>query len=191
MATGNAQNVTASKPRTTGCVYRAATTASAPTDATSSLGGAFTSLGYLSEDGIANSNSPETAQVKAFGGDVVLNTLTGKEDTFKFKLIESTNTDVLSAVYGSGNVSGTLQSGIKVTAKSGDLEESMWVIDLILKGGILKRTVIPCASISEMSEVVYNDTDAVGYEITLQATPDLYGATHYDYIKQTTPTPAS
>ena len=191
MATGNATNVTASKPRTTGCVHRAAVTATAPTDATTALGSAFTSLGYLSEDGITNGNSPETAQVKAFGGDVVLNTLTGKEDTFKFKMIEATNPDVLAAVYGSENVSGTLATGITVAAKAGDLEESMWVIDLILKGGILKRTVIPCASISEMSEVIYNDTDAVGYEITLQATPDLYGNTHYDYIKQTTPTPAS
>ena len=188
---GSATNVTASKPRTTGCVSRAATTATPPTDATSSLGSAFTSLGYLSDDGISNNNSPETTQIKAFGGDVVLNTLTGKEDTFKFKLIEATNVDVLSAVYGSGNVTGSLATGITVKAKADDLEESMWIIDLILKGGILKRTVIPRASISEMSEIVYNDNDAVGYEITLQATPDSNGYTHYDYIKQTSPSPAS
>lgn len=191
MATGTASNVTASKPRTSGCVYRAATTASKPTDATSSLGGAFTSLGYLSEDGITNNNTPTTEQIKAFGGDVVLNTLTGKEDTFKFKLLEALNTDVLSTVYGSGNVSGTLQTGITVQAKSGTLEESMFVIDLIMKGGVLKRTVIPCASISAMSEIVYKDNEAVGYEITLQATPDASGVTHYDYYKQTSPTPVS
>lgn len=192
MATGTSSNVTASKPRIAGSVFRAATTATKPTDATSSLGAAFTALGYVSEDGVTNGNNPETEQVKAWGGDVVLNTLTGKEDTFKFKLLEALNVDVLSAVYGSSNVSGTLATGITVKAKSDDLEESMYVIDMILKNNVLKRIVIPNATISEVSEISYKDADAVGYEITIMATPDASGYTHYEYIKQSSsPTPAS
>jgi len=186
-----ANYVTAGKPRTAGSVYRAATTASKPTDATSTLGAAFTSLGYISEDGLSNSNSPETENIKAWGGDVVLNTLTGKEDTFTFKLIEAINPDVLAAVYGSANVSGTVNSGISVTAKAEQSEAAMYVFDMILKGGVLKRIVVPNATVSEVAEITYKDNEAVGYEITITAVPDASGITHYEYIKQTSPSPVS
>lgn len=188
--TNNANNVTAGKPRVAGSVYRAATTATAPTDASSTLGAAFSSLGYISEDGVTNSNSPETEDIKAWGGDIVLNTLTGKEDRFTFKLIESMNTDALGAVYGSSNVSGDLTNGITVRANASAAEAGMYVIDMILKNNVLKRIVIPDATVSEVSEIVYKDNEAVGYEITITAVPDTNGNTHYEYIKQGA-TPAS
>lgn len=189
--TTNSNNVTAGKPRIAGSIYRAATTASAPTTADSTLGSAFKSLGYVSEDGVKNSNSPETEDIKAWGGDIVMNTLTGKEDRFTFKLIEAMNTDVLKAVYGSSNVSGTLESGITVKAKAEQSESAMFVIDMILKNNVLKRIVIPNASVSEVSEISYTDNDAVGYEVTITAVPDSSGYTHYEYMKQGSPSPAS
>ena len=188
--TTNANNVTAGKPRVAGSVYRAATTATAPTAADSTLGSAFKSLGYISEDGVKNSNSPDTEDIKAWGGDIVLNTLTGKEDKWTFKLIESMSTDVLGAVYGSSNVSGALATGITVQAKSVAPEAAMYVIDMILKNNVLKRVVIPNATVSEVSEVVYADNEAVGYEVTITAVPDSNGVTHYEYIKNGA-TPAS
>ena len=189
--TTNSNNVTAGKPRIAGSIYRAATTATAPTTADSSLGSAFKSLGYVSEDGVKNSNSPETEDIKAWGGDIVMNTLTGKEDRFTFKLIEAMNTDVLKAVYGSANVTGDLTNGITVKAKAEQSESAMFVIDMILKNNVLKRIVIPNASVSEISEIAYTDNDAVGYEITITAVPDSSGYTHYEYMKSSTPTPAS
>jgi len=189
--TNNANNVTAGKPRIAGSIYRAATSASLPTTADASLGGAFKSLGYISEDGVKNNNSPETEDIKAWGGDIVLNTLTGKEDKFTFKLLEAMNTDVLSAVYNSGNVTGDLSTGITVKAKAEQSEAAAYVIDMVLKNGVLKRIVIPNATVSEVSEIVYADNDAVGYEVTLAAVPDSSGYTHYEYMKQTSPTPAS
>lgn len=181
--TTNANNVTAGKPRVAGSVYRAATAATAPNTADSTLGSAFKSLGYISEDGVKNNNSPETEDIKAWGGDIVLNTLTGKEDKWTFKLIESMSTDVLGAVYGSSNVSGALATGITVQAKSVAPEAAMYVIDMILKNNVLKRVVIPNATVSEVSEVVYADNEAVGYEVTITAVPDSSGVTHYEYIK--------
>lgn len=179
----NASNVTAAKPKKMGAVFWAPVGSTLPTDASAALDAAFKSLGYLSDDGVTNDNSPESESIKAWGGDVVLTINKGKEDTFAFTPIEATNSDVLAAVYGSDNVSGTLETGIALKVNADDAEPYAWVIDMILKGGALKRIVIPSAAVTKVGSIVYADGKTVGYPTTITATPDSDGQTHYEYIK--------
>lgn len=176
-------NVTAAKPKVGGAIYAAPVGTTLPTDATTALDAAFKELGYVSEDGVTNSNSPESDVVKAWGGDTVITLLTSKDDTFAFTLIEALNLDVLKLVYGETNVTGSLAAGITIVANSKDLEDHAIVIEMVLKGGVLKRVVIPQAKVSEIGDIVYSDSDAVGYETTLRCYNDAAGNTHYEYIK--------
>lgn len=176
-------NVTAGKPAAAGAIFVAPVGTVLPTDTTTALDAAFAELGYVSEDGITNSNSPENDNIKAWGGDTVLSVQKSKDDTYKYKLIEATNVNVLKFVYGDNNVSGTLSTGITIQANSDEAEYRSVVIDMIMKGGIAKRVVLPSCKVTEIGDIVYNDSEPVGYDVTVTCVPDASGNTHYEYIK--------
>lgn len=185
MANNNALHVTAGKPKVGGAIYRAPLGSTLPTDATSALDAAFVNIGYVSDAGLVNSNSPTSENIKAWGGDIVLTTLTEKPDTFKFTLLEAMSVEALKAVYGDANVSGDLSTGLTIHANSTQQPDCAWVIDMVFKNNTIKRIVIPAAGVSGVGDVTYADGSAVGYETTISAVPDGNGDTHFEYIVTT------
>lgn len=186
--TNTVTNVTAGKPAIEGAIFRAplSVNPTIPTSADATLTNDFVPLGYVSEDGMTNSNSPDSDTIKAWGGDVVLTIQNEKTDEFELTLIEALNTEVLKVIYGSSHVSGTMATGLTVEATADEPEEGVWVIDMLLRGGVLKRIVIPDGKVSEMDDIEYTDEDPVGFGLTIQAMPDANGVTHYEYFKQPT-----
>lgn len=183
---GNTQaNVSVGKPKVAGAIYRAPLGSTLPTTATAALDAAFKCLGYVSEDGLTNTNTASSETIKAWGGDIVLQPQTEKPDTFAATFIESLNDEVLKAAYGDGNVSGALSTGLTIRANSTEVPACAWVFDMVLTGGVAKRIVIANGQVTEIGDIVYKDNEAIAYPITITAYPggtSFDNDTHKEYI---------
>jgi hypothetical protein len=180
---GTASNVTTGKPsKVSGWVHVAPKGVALPTSTTESLDSSFFDLGYISDSGVVNSNSPSYDTVNAWGGDPVLRMLTEKDDTFQFALLEALNVNVLKTVYGEENVTISEGGAISIKANSEEMDPMTYVFDMLLRGNVKKRIVLPSAVLTELGDITYADSDAVAYEVTLGCEPDESGNTHYEYI---------
>lgn len=189
------ENVSFGKPKVSGAIYRGllGEGLTLPTDATTDLDSDFKCLGYVSEDGLTNSTENSDDGIKAWGGDTVLITDDARKDTFKFKLIEILNEDVLKAVYVDDNVTvaaatTTTPKSITIQANNKEQPVCCWVVEMLLRDGNPKRIVIPKGKITEIGDIVYKDDEAVGYDLTISADADSNGNTHYEYMTVGSPT---
>lgn len=174
--------VSAGAPAVGGCVYIAPANTTLPTDASTALSSSFKELGYISDAGLTNSNSPSNSNVKEWGGNVVLSILSEKPDTFAFKLLEVLNVEVLKTVYGASNV--TEASGkITINATATQPSHNVWVFDMVLNDDKVKRIVVPDAVISSVGDIAYVTSDATGFDLTITSYPDSSNVTHIEYIE--------
>jgi len=173
----DANLVSTGKPKITGAIHWAPRGTTVPDSVTDTLDAAFVDLGYLSEDGVTLSRS--NASIKAWGGDDVI---VIREESVKINLLQSKDVAVLKLVFGDDNVLVDAQTG-EITVKSAaDYSQAgVLVIDMIMRGGIAKRLVVPKATVSEVGDTTYKDKDAIVYPVTIQANPDSDGFCHYEY----------
>lgn len=179
----NASNVSTGKPKVTGGVWVAPKGTTLPTDATTALSNAYTCLGFVSEDGVENSNEFDMSTIKAWGGSIVFRSLTELTDEFSFALIESKNIEVLKAVYGAAHVTVTSSGDIKVEIVAEDPAELVWVFEIALRGGNAKRIIVPNGAVTAREAITYNDGDPISYGIKVSAYPDENQQTHHEYIE--------
>lgn len=177
------------KPNTSGAIYRAIRTGSLviPTTASATLSADYKCLGYVSEDGLKNNIEKEFEDIKAWGGDTVYTVESSQDDKFQFTLLEVMNEDVLKAVFVDANVTvtaatSTAPKSVTVNVNSAQTPDCVWVIDMVMRGNNPKRIVIPYGKVVTIGEITYKDDEAVGYDITVAATPDSNGNTHYEYM---------
>jgi hypothetical protein len=178
----NSQNVSFGKPKATGALFVAPAGTAVPTDATSALNVAFKNLGYISDAGLVNSVSTNVQDIYSWGGDRVLSDQTNFMEMFTFNLIE-TNAEVAKLYYGAGNVTVS-GSNITIKANSQTLPEIVFVAELVLTGGRVKRIVVQRGRITDRTaDITYVDGEPVSYPINLNAFPNLTdGDTHKEYI---------
>lgn len=180
----DATKVTVGKPKVAGAIYRAPLGTALPVDVETELPEAYKTLGYISEDGVTNSQARTSSEIKAWGGAIIMTTQTDKTDTFHFIAVEALNEEVQKMTFGSNNVSTDASGMTTVRANANELEAAVYVIELALNGAY-RRIVIPNAKVSATGDIVYKDSDVVGYDTTLTALPyaSYDGDTHREFTQ--------
>ncbi len=178
-----AANVRVGKPEAaSGGVYSGPLTATAPTDASTSLAGGasgFGALGLVGDDGLKQTIDTDTTDIKAWGGDTARTVRTSHSVKYALTLIE-TSPAVLEEVFGKDNV--TVTSGkIKVAINSKELPKRNWVFQM-LDGNIPIRVHVPIGQITNLDDINFVDDDAIGYPIEVTAYPNNAGDKAYLYL---------
>lgn len=162
----------------TGIVSAAPSGTALPTDPTTGLNGAFTDLGFVSEDGVAQSIAQDTTEIKAWGGSTIRKIQTSHTVEYKLALLE-TNPDALGAYYGTANVDTTFLNAVTIVSETN--ERQSWVIDVV-DGTNLVRIVIPDGEVTAHEDVTFKTDSAISYGITITAYEDSTGVKAYQYF---------
>lgn len=158
------KNVDQVKVGVDGVVSSAPTGTAAPTTVDGTLNVAFADLGYVSEDGVTETNERTHEMIRAWqNGRIVRTIVTEGSTTFSFTLLQ-TSSDVLAEYYG-----GTIAvDGSIVTDPHDERPHRAYVIDVV-DGTDKIRKYIPDGQITEVGDIVYANGEPVGYEVTLMA----------------------
>jgi len=180
-----ASNVVVGKPLVSGGLLVAPVGTAVPTNETTALNAAFNAVGYITEDGFTRSETRDTENRKAWGGDIIAVLDRGTEVTIMVGLAEYLSELTLGLIYGDANVTVTPASGsagkkvaVKVTAEPSP--HKTWVVEM-LRGGKKGRLVIPDVQITEREDITYSDEDISARGVTAVCFPDAAGVFIYEY----------
>ena len=153
-----------------GEVYVGPTSAAAPTGTATALTD-FDGLGYLSDDGITEARDRSTTNIVAWqNADVVRTLVTEAGMTFTFTMIE-TKAETVELYYGT-SVTASATEGEYVVVPANTGGRKSFVIDTV-DGAELERVYIPEGEVTEVGELSRVSGDAVGYEVTVTAYPNV------------------
>lgn len=178
----NSANVSAAKPQVGGAIWWAPAGTAAPTDASTKLADTFSSVGYVSEDGLTEKETRTNASHKAWGGDTVSYSQTEYAKSYSFKMIE-TNETTMKVRYGADNVSATEGKVSQVKHNAKELPEGVWVVEMLIADRVIRK-VMPKGKIQETGDISYNDGNMVAYDVTIGLLPDANGDYEIDYYAE-------
>lgn len=171
--------------KTTGAVLDAPVGTKLPTSATEELDKAFTSSGYISEDGLALKTDRSTNDIKDWSGNVVRKLLASFDGTLTWSELEMSYESLCHA-FGADAVTkkaATTTSGAQVTLAINSAMPPMrsWVYRM-KDGDARILIVVPKGQVTSVDEIDFVSSDAVKLPITLSCYPDESGNSIYIYV---------
>lgn len=148
-----------------------------------SYNSAFTGNEYVSEDGLTLTPTMNTTDIKDWSGATVRKLISSFDGTLGWAMI-STNENQMKLTFGEKYVTSkaaTTTHGNQVKAALGAHlpDPKTWLF--LMKDGDARMVIaVPNGQITELSEVTFNSTNAVGWGVTLSTYPDENG--HNAYI---------
>ncbi|GGN39451.1 hypothetical protein FHR83_006715 [Actinoplanes campanulatus] len=178
-----AVDITLIRAYTNGAVYTtssSAVTATAPTDAGSSLDPDFQEVGAISEDGITESTSQDRTDVFIWQNNTLARRIPGQTTKTWTLAASETNLMTLGVQFAGSTITQTAE-GVSIEEKAPGTDIRQWVLHGI-DGSDLQRIYVPLGEVTERGDVVWSAAGVTVYEWTLSAYADPSGNFAYRYI---------
>lgn len=150
-----------------GAVRTAPLGTTAPTSVDATWTGS-SDVGYISEEGITESNNITVEKRRAWQRNAVVRTVvTEGETTFQFTMIQTTSA-TLAEYYGIEVADIDTDEGSFVSDPGVEKPRKSYVLDFI-DGDELVRKYIPDGQVTETGDVTYVSQDIISYPVTITA----------------------
>lgn len=154
-----------------GKVYVAATTATAPVNATTALGSGWTELGYVSSDGVTLSFAKTTEPINAWQSLYPIRRITTEASAMvKFNL-QQWNADTLKLALGGGTVTEPTAGVFKFTPAAPTTIDSRSLVVDWTDGTKSYRMYLKTGMVTEAVETNITRSASADLPITFEATP--------------------
>jgi hypothetical protein len=152
-------------------IYIAPVGTAAPTDASTAPAAAWTTLGYLSEDGVTFGTSTNSENITPWQSRSPVRTIiTSRELTVDFTMLEFSAQNV--ALYFGGETPTETAGAFSMTVRSdSDVVNHAILVD-VKDGDNVVRYHFPRATLSEAGDIEITQSGAVGLPVTLMAMDD-------------------
>lgn len=142
----------------------------------------FKDCGYVSEDGVTITPDYSTSDIPSWGSAVVRRILEQFVGEISFTIIQ-TDEAGLKMVFGDAYVTAsaaTSDHGNQLKAAIGAHlpDQKTWVFKM-KDGKARMLIVVPIGQVTALDEITFNNTDPVGYAVTLTTSPDANGENIY------------
>jgi hypothetical protein len=154
-----------------GVVYHAPIATALPTDTTTALNVAFVDVGYIADEGLTADPEEATADIRAWGGDLVRRVITEYGETYTFTMLE-TNANSVTAYFGNGTATAWEGKQIEI--------RKAWVFH-ITDGAKVRRIVLPDAAVTDRGSITYATSEAIAYPVTVSTFPNAAGVHSFHY----------
>ena len=180
MATVTTTNILVGAPdqATSGAIFTAAVGSTAPTDAITALAGAFTSSGYVGEDGVTLSGNKSVTKVRDWSKSDVKVLNESVEPEVSFELLEFSE-DGLKQAFGTSAITkvaanSTHGTQFTINATGAAQTPKAWAFNM--KDGNAKvRLYLPNAVVSNLPDMTFSAGDVIRIPVTLSVMPDSSG----------------
>jgi hypothetical protein len=149
----------------TGEVSVAPVGTAAPTSSIAALNASFIGLGYVSEDGVTKTPTLTSDKVRAWQNAALVRLLfTEKDWDLKFTLIESKG--AVAGLFYASTVAVVSAGQWSLIPDTISPDPRAFVLDVV-DGSIHERIYVPTGYVTERGDVVYQNGDAIGREMTI------------------------
>lgn len=178
----NADDVRIVRPKVSGSVFVASKGTAIPSTVTAEDPTGFTTLGWLSDDGIKMKADRSVTDLKGFGGDVIKTITEAHDLSFTFTPVE-VNAEVLKKQFGESNVKTNTDGSVKsFDITGGELDPFAMCIELVCDNGDLLRIGCANCKVTSTGDFALSSKDPMASEWTVKAYPDENGKKAQAYI---------